>query len=180
MGVCFGSVRNDFDFYQTPYALTRLLLTRISPVGSILEPACGKGAIVKVLREYGIDPVYYDRERDFFTEERRFDWVITNPPFFLSIEFIEKAKEVADNIAFLLPLDYLSGLKRWNRIWSDGSYRLKKVITFNRKPMFGETIREDGTFGSGGIAFAWFIFEKGYQEIMGLEILNVNRYYRAA
>lgn len=38
--------RNKSDFYQTPYCLTDLLLTKEQLVGNVLEPACGYNAIV--------------------------------------------------------------------------------------------------------------------------------------
>lgn len=40
--------RHKSDFYQTPYNLTRRLLEVEKFEGSILEPACGNGAIVSV------------------------------------------------------------------------------------------------------------------------------------
>lgn len=79
--------RHDSDFYQTPYCLTRLLLQKESLTGSVLEPACGKGAIVKCLPRCD---AYYDEETDFFKETRSFGTVITNPPFSKAEETIRE------------------------------------------------------------------------------------------
>ena len=63
--------RNKNDFYQTPYHCTRLLLDTEKFSGSILEPAAGKNAIVKVLWENNYRPTYYDIESgvDFLKEK---------------------------------------------------------------------------------------------------------------
>ena len=83
--------RKKSDFYETPYSLTRLLLEKEKLVGSILEPACGNGAIKKFLGNCS----FYDIEEDFFQERLKYDTVITNPPFSIAQRFILKAKEVA-------------------------------------------------------------------------------------
>ena len=90
--------RKKSDFYETPYSLTVLLLSTVSLMGTILEPAAGKGAIVKVLLKNKYDDVtYYDEEKDFLEERRHFSTIITNPPYSLAFEFIQHAKRVLDN-----------------------------------------------------------------------------------
>lgn len=156
--------RRKSDFYETPYSLTRLLLDRVSISGSVLEPACGDGAIVKVLRERGIDPVAYDIRDgvDFLSEGRIFDVVITNPPFSIASEFTHKAISVASSDVFLLlPLSYLHGKGR-----HDGIYRrycnLKTVYVFTRYPMLGDALREDGKHRTGMMVYAWFHFDMSF------------------
>jgi len=82
--------RNKSDFYQTPYCLTRLLLDNISLNGSILEPASGEGAIVKVLLDYGYAPDFYDINHgyNFLEQQEKYNVIITNPPYSLALEFI--------------------------------------------------------------------------------------------
>jgi hypothetical protein len=154
--------RKKSDFYETPYSLTRLLLQNETIRGTVLEPACGNGAIVKVLNEYGISSIYYDKEKDFFTENRYFDWVVTNPPYSLAFEFIKKAKSCAENVALLLPLSYLHGKQRYDEVYSDTKFKLKKVYIFTRYPMLGEKLREDGKHNTGMMVYAWFIWSKKY------------------
>lgn len=156
--------RKESDFYETPYSLTKLFLDKEPISGLVLEPACGNGAIVKVLRDYGIEPISYDKEKDFFTEDRHFDWIITNPPFSLAFEFIQKAKCCADNIAFLLPLSYLHGKKRYDEIYSDKTFGLRRVYVFTRYPMLGEPLRDDGRHNTGMMVYAWFLWQKGYSD----------------
>lgn len=154
--------RKKSDFYETPYSLTRLLLKNEKINGSILEPACGNGAIVKVLNEYGFNSVNYDKEKDFFTEKGFFDWIITNPPYSLAFEFIKKAKTCTNNIAMLLPLSYLHGKKRYDEIYKDTVFRLHKVYVFTRYPMLGDALREDGKHNTGMMVYAWFVWNKKY------------------
>lgn len=154
--------RNKNDFYQTPYSLTRLFLnTGIVPKeATILEPACGEGAISHVLNEYHYSHTAYDIEYDFLTETQKHDWIITNPPYSKALEFILKAKEVSDNFAFLLPLSYLHGVERFNKIYSDEQYPLNSVYIFTRYPLLEQTVREDGQHKTGMMVYAWFVFKK--------------------
>lgn len=157
--------RKKSDFYETPYSITRHLLNveDFDYKLTICEPACGDGAIVKVLQEKTNNVVFYDIQKNFLTETEQYDYIITNPPFSIAYEFIQKAKIVAKKkFAFLLPLSYLHGKQRYDCIYSDKEYPLKKVYVFTRYPMLGEKLREDGKYNTGMMVYAWFIFEKNY------------------
>lgn len=165
--------RNKSDFYQTPYCLTDLLLEKESLVGTILEPACGKKAIVDRLPHCK----YYDKETDFMTEQQTYDTVITNPPFSMAYEFIQKAKSVAkEKIMFLLPLSYLHGKKRFDNIWQDKDFPLKKVYVFTRYPLLEETIRKDGKHKTGMMVYAWFVWDKRYEGQPTIDWLDNNAF----
>lgn len=168
--------RHKSDFYQTPYSLTDLLLTKESLVGNVLEPACGNNAIVDRL-PYCTE--YYDREHNFLSEQRHdyFDTIITNPPFSLAKEFIIKAKEIAtQKIMFLLPLSYLHGIERYKDIWQDNKFPLKTVYVFTRYPMLEETVRPDGKHKTGMMVYAWFVWDKKYNGNPKIDWLNNNEY----
>lgn len=154
--------RSKSDFYQTPYSITRRLLEVEKFSGRILEPACGAGAITAILKEAGYEDITaYDLlldGKDFLTETRKFDAIITNPPFSLAKEFILKACEVATRFAFLLPLNYLQGQARYNEIWS-ASEILEKVYIFTRYPLLSAHIRPDGKYETAMMAYAWYIFD---------------------
>ena len=154
--------RKESDFYETPYSLTRLFLEANNIIGTVLEPACGNGAIVKVLREFGVEPKAYDKDVDFLTETSTYDWIVTNPPFSLAMEFINKAKQVSNNFAFLLPLSYLHGKQRLDGVYSDKIFPLSSVFVFSRYPMLGDPLREDGKHRTGMMVYAWFVWRKGY------------------
>jgi len=150
--------RKKSDFYETPYSLTWLLLEKETLEGSILEPACGNGAISSI-----VGGESYDIEVDFLKETRYYDTIITNPPFSLAQDFILKAKQVAKKkIIFLLPLSYLHGKRRHDTIWLDKDFPLSKIYVFTRYPMLGEKLRNDGKHNTGMMVYAWYVWEKGH------------------
>jgi len=137
-----------------------------SLTSSCLEPACGEGAMVHVLEDYfSKNLTYYDKDVDFLKEERKFDYIITNPPFSLASDFILKAKNVANKkFCMLLPLSYLHGKGRFDSIYSDREFfPLKKIHVFTRYPMLGDPLREDGKYRTGMMVYAWFVWEKDYR-----------------
>ena len=161
--------RKKSDFYETPYSLTRKFLDveTFDKSLTVCEPACGAGAISTILKERWQDGLVsaYDVETNFLSETGNYDYIVTNPPFSLAQEFILKAKTVVNNkFALLLPLSYLHGKKRFDEIYSDKEYPLKKVHVFTRYPMLGDKLREDGKYNTGMMVYAWFVWEKGYTD----------------
>tara|TARA_R100000458_G_C8162923_1_gene166287 strand:+ start:165 stop:698 length:534 start_codon:yes stop_codon:yes gene_type:complete len=152
--------RVENDFYPTPPEATQALLDREKFEGNVYECACGDGAMSKVLIKNGydvfssdlIDRGYGKADLDFLKSDKRFDNIITNPPFNLSTEFTIKALELANNkVAMLNKLSFLEGIKR--RTVFD-TKKLERVYVFSRRIKFG---------GNGLMAFAWFIFNKKYE-----------------
>jgi len=169
--------RRKSDFYETPYSITRKFLSveEFDYDLTICEPACGAGAIVKVLKENTDNVVAYDVEKNFLTETKQYEYIITNPPFSIAQEFILKAKQVAKKkFAFLLPLSYLHGKKRYDEIYSDREYPLKKVYVFTRYPMLGEALREDGKYNTGMMVYAWYVWTNGYSGQPTIDWLDNN------
>lgn len=159
--------RKKSDFYPTPFSLTKQLLERETLEGSILEPSCGDGAIIKVLNEKGYSNVIgkdLSLGQDFLQETKQYDTIITNPPFSLAMEFILKAKELAQKkIIYLLPLSYLHGVERYEKLYQDKEFPLKCLYVFTRYPMLGEPLREDGCYNCGMIVYAWYCWDKSYR-----------------
>ena len=129
-----------------------------------LEPACGDGAIVRVLQKSGFSKIVsYDAETDFLKETVVRDQLITNPPFSLALDFIKTAKSVTSRkFAMLLPLSYLHGKRRLDEIYSDADFPLSCVHVFCRYPLLGERLREDGKYGTGMMVYAWFVWDKSW------------------
>ena len=109
------SKREENDFYATDPQTLKLFLYEFLKDNSldgkdILEPACGEGHISKTLKEMLpnceilstdlVDRGYGQGGVDFLTHDygRTFDTVITNPPFSLAKEFIEKGLKVSEKI----------------------------------------------------------------------------------
>lgn len=123
------SKREEHDFYATDPQTIRLFLDEFHKEnqleGTILECACGQGHIAKVIEEIypnneliGIDLInrgYGYGGIDFISHkfDRKFDTVITNPPFSLAKEFIEKGLEVSNRYVIMLcKIQLLEGIKR--------------------------------------------------------------------
>jgi hypothetical protein len=163
---CNQGQRNQADFYQTPYSMTEQLfeIETFDPKGIISDPACGKMAIVKIIKNHHPEnKIYYidlNEGNDFLVKHPIVDYIITNPPFSLAFEFIQRAKEICcDKFCMLLRLEYLHGLNRYKSKIYEG---LKSVNIFIRRPMLSDKIRDDGKYTTGMITYAWYIWQKGY------------------
>lgn len=163
--------RKENDLYETPYSMTQQLLKKefFDSKYSIVEPAAGNGAIVRVLEEQGWGRgggvLSYDLNvdhKDFLFDTQIYYQLITNPPYSKALEFILHAKEVVVwKFAMLLPLSYLHGQKRYETLWQDFSiFSLRKIYIFTRYPMLGNSLREDGKYETGMQVYAWYIWQR--------------------
>jgi len=187
-GKDFTSCRGDDNVY-TPYSMTEQLLENeeFDYNKSVLEPACGKLAIVTSLIKKGYfnDGMinYYDRYctlfpvgKNFIDEKNKYDYIITNPPYKILDEFIIKAKEVAiEKFAFLCKLTHLGGIERFiTGIFKDEIYPLTKIYLFTRQANIRFTndeqesrgympyreLRDDGKYPAGMFYYCWLIWER--------------------
>lgn len=160
--------RKPNEFYSTPYFCTESLIKEmnIPKHASILEPACGKNAIVDVFKRHNyINIEHFDQmfetgregiKKDFFLHNGFYDYIITNPPFSEMNKFLEHAlAHAAEKVIFLLPFDYCHGKDRYAKFYSKGL--LEKVLIFNRRIMFG--LDDPSVLETNGmITMAWFVF----------------------
>lgn len=138
--------RAAHDFYPTPPEATRALLSVETFHGSVWEPACGDGAIAKVLKDDGYCVVATDLiERgfgtsgvDFLKETRpRARNIVTNPPYGrgLADRFVEHALNLTamtgGSVAMLLNLSSLCHPSRhllWMRRPPTAIYGLDELV----------------------------------------------------
>jgi hypothetical protein len=168
VGDDYADERHADDFYPTPPAGTLALLGVETFAGSIWEPACGDGAISKVLESRGHSVVssdlvargYGESGVDFLFEfTPRAPNIITNPPFKLAVPFIERALSLTSGkVAMLLRITALEGTER-RRLFA--SSPLARVWVFSKRLTFQRGGGEV-THGGGMLAFAWFVWEHGY------------------
>lgn len=161
--------RPSLDFYPTPARATKALLSAESFTGSIWEPACGTGAMSKVLESAGyevvstdIEPRGYGTQLDFFfAHELLAPNVVTNPPFKYAQEFAERALLLGcEKVAFICKIQFLEGNERSK--WLKQT-PLKNVYVFSKRITFfrnGENKRESE--GGGMMTFCWFVWQRGY------------------
>jgi hypothetical protein len=168
LGAARGFKREVTDFYPTDPALTCTLLEHEQFAGAIWEPACGDGAMARILKRRQAMPVIssdlvargYGRGGvDFLrTKALRAPNVITNPPFRHWQAFAGHALELgADKVALLGRLLLLEG---WERSQFFQRTRLTRVWVVGRAKMLPPGAKDKGH--NGMIAFAWFVWQRGY------------------
>ena len=161
------------DDFPTPPWATRALMKHV--IGDLakrakencLEPACGAGYMARPLAEYfgaveASDAYQYGfgSIRDFLDypfEIGSHDWVITNPPFRLAEEFVERALLVArKGVAILARTVFLESVGRFDRIFQNRPP--SKFAQFvERVPMVKGRVDPKATTATG---YAWFVWEK--------------------
>ena len=174
-----GSERIESDFYITPIPTIKKFLDNYKlKDGAILEPTAGNGNIVKTIYEMGYKNLVtsveirdeYDNLRkysnevyidDFLTWQPKVEYktIISNPPYSIAKEIIEKCFEIANEdteIIMLLRTAFLESKKRydfWQKHPVNGLYVLSKRPSFT-----GE--------GTDATSYSWFIWNNsGRQEI---------------
>lgn len=111
--------RSKNDYYPTPPEVTTALLDYLDLPKScvIWEPACGENDMVEAIKNRGYSVIGTDiiYGYDFLKEPLyNCDWIITNPPFTLSDQFIEKCAKYEKPFALLLKSQYWHAKKRYN------------------------------------------------------------------
>lgn len=172
---------DSLDFFPTPPWATRALVDdvmifegqRTRP--SIWEPAAGAGHMAEVLREYARGGAAFCSDVHNYgkgyhvgsfvgegadvvrTECNQFDWIITNPPFNLALEFAQRGiAETQRGVALLV-----------RSVWAEGGERYREL--FSKTPptiiaQFCERVpmvkgRWDPAAATA-TSYAWFIWKK--------------------
>lgn len=179
------------EFYKTPPEATWSLLALeddFMPL-RIWEPACGDGAISKILRERGrdvmstdiVDRGYGIGGVDFLkvrspqgVKIKRYGWakvmtddaslgIVTNPPFSLAQEFVDKAFsfENVTYVALLLRLSWLESSKR--KVWFEARPPSRIHVSSRRLPMMHREGYE-GTKSTSTLAHAWYVWTRDFSE----------------
>ena len=163
--------RQAEDYYATEPAATDWLCKLEEFKSPILEPSCGEGHISKQLIANGYDVVSRDLVDRGYGEVADFlymnteTWdgdIITNPPYAFAQECVEQALKMIQpgrKVAMFLKLTFLEGKKRADlfknnpprRVWVSSS-RLKCAMN-----------GDFDSVGGSATAYAWFVWEKGYQ-----------------
>ncbi len=174
------------DLYQTPPEAVHALLKAETLPATLWEPACGPGAIVRVLRDaghtvYATDLVEYnspDQDAsgwDFLMEQQApagVEAVVTNPPFKVGDQFVAKALQLCPKVYMLLRLAFLESDKR-TPILDSG--HLARVHCFRKRLPMMHREGWEGRKANSGMAFAWFCWDldhKGPTELHRLSWEN--------
>ena len=172
------------DFYVEPEWCSRRLFEHVGFSGSVYDPACGLGRIVRAAREEGYESFGTDitkrspdcgSEVDFLSCQRgqlpvnansRFfsiPSVVCNPPFKLAEAFVKRALQIAEyEVAMLLPTTWRSGDSRSR--WLEAT-PLAAVLDLTPRPSMppGSMIEAGIDPGGGTVDYAWYIWRRGHR-----------------
>jgi len=168
-------VIRSLDYFPTPPWATRALFEEILKPNwlfphndviseTCLEPACGGGHMVKVLKEYftnieSCDIADYGQDRiaDFLTADvsGSYDFIITNPPFNLAEEFVLKALPMARQcVAIFARTQFMESIGRYERLFKPNPPHL--IAQFSeRVPIIKGRL---SATASTATSYAWFIW----------------------
>ncbi len=99
------------DRVYTPDEVAERICSHFKPSGRLMEPCAGKGAFLRALKprttglvttceiDYGHDFLKFPVPPNL--DEKRFDWIVTNPPWSQLRPFLNKSMELAEHVVFL-------------------------------------------------------------------------------
>ena len=160
------------DLYETPACAIEALL-RVEKIPHLVwEPACGPGAIVKVLRARGhtvvaSDIMDYDWGHDVqdFFEIRRGTGrllpggIVTNPPYQFAADFVRRALELSPYVAMLLRLAFYESERRSDIL---DTYPPTRIHVFKKRLPMMHRAGWVGRKASSAICFAWFVWDRNH------------------
>lgn len=159
------------DAYFSPYeALWPLIDLEPNMPQRIWEPAAGNGVVVRALRQEGFKVIasdiadYHTRYLGIQTGINYLEAVmpegvkgiVTNPPYGLARDFIEKADKEVGYHAWLLRTNFLESERRFHMFKSNPPARI--LISSARLPMM-HRLGYDGPKNNSNTCFSWFIWD---------------------
>lgn len=124
------------DRVYTPQETVKSVIGELPLCGKILDPSAGFGVFGRAIKSiYNLDIVELDIDfgMDFFDEIRKFDWIITNPPWSKFKPFLEHSAKLADNIAFLVTITHFVTKARL-KILKDAGFYIKQIHCIDTPP----------------------------------------------
>lgn len=179
---------DKLNYFPTPLWATRALCKWIvDHVGAVdkltcLEPACGQGHMARALAEFfaSVDAADlvdrgFGQVSDFLFpgDPEEFDWIITNPPFSLALDFIMMALARSRvGAAMFVRTSFIEGMDRYRDLFKPFPPRIILQFT-ERVPLFKGRVLDpsvkywDEQAGklkrpSSATSYAWIIWLHGY------------------
>jgi hypothetical protein len=170
--------RENDDYYATDPKAVKLLLEKEKFNSIILEPSCGEGHISRVLLDGGhavkssdlIDRGFGE-VKDFFEIDEFNGDIITNPPYKIALDFVKHSLDIipeGNKVAMFLKLQFLEGKARKEFYKNNPP---KKIYVASGRlvcAMNGDFEK----YKSSAVAYAWFIWEKGYKGSPEIDWIN--------
>jgi hypothetical protein len=174
------------DAYMTPPVATEALLRHVKLPRRLWEPACGDGTgILDVLLLHGhivvgSDLVNYGRRdcasgKDFLKERKKFAGcrgIVTNPPYKLAEAFVAHALDLCPLVVMLMRLAFYESERRCKLLENRG---LKRILCFRKRLPMMHRRGWEGRKANSGMAFAWFVWERGFAGPTTIERISWER-----
>lgn len=170
--------REANDYYATEPKAVELLLEKEKFSSNLLEPSCGEGHISKVLSEHGYNVTSSDLiSRGFGDTQDFFDYkyfngnIVTNPPYKVALDFVKHSLEIipdGNKVAMFLKLQFLEGKARKEFYKTN---QPKKIYVASGRLNCAKN-GEFEKYPSSAVAYAWFVWEKGYQGKPEIDWIN--------
>lgn len=164
--------REANDWYVEPEWCSLRLFQEEKFTGTICDPACGRGTIVISALKSGLVAAGSDliprgwdstlTPHDFLSSDHPRVNIVSNPPFGIAEQFVEKALHLAERkVAMLLPANWVQGDKRSRWL---GATPLRRVWFITPRPSMppGQVLEAGGKPGNGTTDYAWFVWLRGY------------------
>ena len=164
------------DYYATEPRATELLLEQEKFSDIIWEPACGGGHMTKVLEEHGYNVISSDIVDRGYPYTQILDFlkvnskhinhvdIITNPPYKYAKEFVEKALDMSVDgvkVAMFLKLTFLESKAR-KKLFEKYPPKVVYVSSSRLQCAKNGDFEKYGKGVGTAVAYAWFVWEKGY------------------
>ena len=163
--------RDEHDWYVEPSWTSKRLFEEEVFHGTIWDPACGGGRIIREAQKAGFDTRATDivdrspicQEVDNFLS--RLDYaenIVSNPPFGIADDFVKHALFLAVNkVAMLLPTKWMNSDTRGRWLRTTPLYRVWLLTPRPSMPP-GAVVATGAKVGGGTVDFAWFVWLRGY------------------
>lgn len=166
------------DYYATEPKAVELLLEKEKFSSIILEPSCGEGHISQVLLNNGYAVKSSDlinrgfgEVKDFFEVDEFCGDIITNPPYKVALDFVKHSLDIipeGNKVAMFLKLQFLEGKAR-KEFYKENPP--KKIYVASGRLNCAKNGKFE-EFKSSAVAYAWFVWEKGYQGSPEIDWIN--------
>jgi hypothetical protein len=162
------TAERGLDLYETPPVATAALLRTERLPHGIWEPAAGRGAIARVLRDHEhavIASDIYDYGNlhfvgDFLAQKRMpagCDCIVTKPPFNIAEKFVAHALKLSPLVILLLRLAFMESERRCGILEDRG---LARIHVFRKRLPMMHRDQWAGRRANSGMAFGWFCWSR--------------------
>lgn len=167
----FVGNREENDFYATEPKATELLLEKEVFNKDILEPCAGMGHIRDVLVSNGYNVTATDliyrgvddiKQEDVFNIKEFNGDIITNPPYKIALPILKHCLDIiptGNKVVMFLKVLFLDGKER-KKFFEENP---PKVIYVASGRLNCAKNGDFDKYTSSAVAYAWFVFEKGYK-----------------